>query len=181
MMPMTRASTAPASQVVQPRLEAPLTMNFVIGVSKFLAGVLGHRVHRLDHAFGHGKKQRPGFIAGFKIFLERVGDQRVFAQIIEERLIRHIRQIDDGESGGFGNQLPGEIFFRRTVAETDLQHRRVRRRYFIWPKNLDAMRPRLALPFLRDQPQLLRPVGFLDLLPRVSRFGTRDVVVQSCG
>ena len=88
----TRSSTAPVSQVVQPRFEPP---GHDEPRHRRLAVLLGpglHGVHGPDGALDHREEQRPVFVLGLEVADESLGDQLVLGLAVQQRLVGHLRQ-----------------------------------------------------------------------------------------
>ena len=96
----TRGSTAAVSHDVQPRFEAPATVNESTGICQrscanaWTASIA--RTALLTIGSSSGQSESPPV----QILIERVGDQRILATL-EQRLERHLPQHRDGSPQRF--------------------------------------------------------------------------------
>ena len=169
---VTRGSTAPVSRVVQPRFDAPNTVNVVERLVPLATRRLVARIERAHDGFHHRQQQRPFRIAAAQILVEGVRDQAIFGQV-EQRLIWHLADDDDDRV-----QQPRErderiaalrqiLFARRGIGvrllpapAADDQQRVVGLVEAARLDQHDLMLPSDALPRLRLQQQLDRVGAF---------------------
>ena len=101
---VTRLSTVNVSHVVQPRFDAPVTVNVCRSSDHWRRANFLSRVHAAHRALDHRQQQRPFGILGAEVLVERVGDGGVFPFAVEDRLVRHVQQDGDRRFQHFGQR-----------------------------------------------------------------------------
>ena len=166
---MTRSSIAAVSQVVQPRLLAPVTTNDLTGWP-FRSAELLNGVHRGHGTLDHRLQQRPVGVARFEVVHEGLGDQIILDLSLKQGLVRHLGQHRDPGAAelrqGGPKQMVGRLRLSARAAAADEQEHDVRVGDLGRLVDLKAVRPGNASPGLRLQRDAVARAG----IGRVVRF-----------
>src|SRR5271166_2699525 len=108
-------------------------------------------IHRAHDTFHHREKHRPAIVAGARVLIEGIREERVLTLAIKERLIRHIGKERYNNMRALGNSFKKfEVFRLRTAFRNKKQRRSIWNRVGL-AKNRDLVTPRNSVPGLRGK------------------------------